>query len=96
MGDAEQKPFGHQHNCQMRRSAAMTKVTYVPKPRYENSMAERLGLGADDLKRESKLARLLEDLQGKIRTPIQGVVEWRYAEAEDQPEAHSGSSCRLG
>ena len=61
----------------------MTKVTYVPKPRYENPMAERLGLGADDLKRESKLARLLEDLQGKIRTPIQGVVEWRYAEAEE-------------
>ena len=61
----------------------MTNVTYVPKPRYENPMAERLGLGTDDLKRESKLARLLEDLQGKIRTPIPGAVEWHYAEAEE-------------
>ena len=60
----------------------MAKVTYVPKPRYENPLAKQLGLGLDDLNREAKLARLLEDLQGKIRTPIQGSVEWRYSEAE--------------
>jgi alpha-mannosidase len=60
----------------------MTKVTYVPKPRYENPLAQQLGLGLDDLKREAKLARLLEDLQGKIRTPIQGGVAWHFSEAE--------------
>jgi alpha-mannosidase len=60
----------------------MSKVTYVPKPRYENPMGERLGLGQDDLNREAKLARLLEDLQGKIRTLIPGSVDWHIAEAE--------------
>lgn len=61
----------------------MTTVTYVSKPRYENPLAQQLGLGLDDLKREAKLARLLEDLQGKIRISIHGSVEWRFAEAED-------------
>ena len=60
----------------------MTKITYVPKSRYENPLAEQLGLAQDDLNREAKLARLLEDLQSKIRTPVLGSVEWRYAEAE--------------
>ena len=53
----------------------MTTVTYVPKPRYENPLAQQLGLGSDDLKREAKLAQLLEDLRGKIRTPIGGTVD---------------------
>ena len=57
----------------------MSKVTYVPKPLYENPMGERLGLGRDDLNREAKLARLLEDLQGKIRTLIPGSVNWHIA-----------------
>ena len=61
----------------------MTKVTYLPKPRYENPMADRLGLQQDDIKREAKLARLLEDLQGKIRTLIPHDVDWRFAEAEN-------------
>lgn len=61
----------------------MTKVTYLPKPRYENPMADRLGLRQDDIKREAKLARLLEDLQGKIRTLIPHDVDWRFAEAEN-------------
>ena len=60
----------------------MTTVTYVPKPRYENPLAQQLGLGSDDLKREAKLAQLLEDLRGKIRTPIGGTVDWHFAEAE--------------
>lgn len=61
----------------------MVKVTYVPRLPYENPMAQKLGLGSDDLKRESKLARLLEDLQGKIYTPVPGEVTWHYQEAED-------------
>lgn len=60
----------------------MVKVTYVPKLPYENPMAQRLGLGSDDLKRESKLARLLEDLQGKIYRQIPGGVTWHYQEAD--------------
>ena len=61
----------------------MTKVTYVPTPPYVNPLTQQLGLGSDDLKREAKLARLLEDLQSKIRTPVFGDVLWHYAEAED-------------
>ena len=60
----------------------MTKVTYVPKPRYENPLAQQLGLGMHDLKREAKLARLLEDLHGKIRTQVPGRVDWRFEQAQ--------------
>lgn len=60
----------------------MTKVTYIPRQRYKNPLAGPLGLTQDDVKREAKLARLLEDLHGKIVTPIPGEVSWHYSEAE--------------
>ena len=60
----------------------MVKVTYEPTERYENPLAASLGLGADDIKREAKLARLLEDLGGLINRPVAGDVTWRYAQAD--------------
>lgn len=61
----------------------MTKVTYASQPRYENPLADRLGLTQDDLRQEAKLARLLADLKSKIRTPVPGEVVWHHAEAEE-------------
>ncbi len=60
----------------------MTKVTYIPRQRYKNPLAKQLGLSKDDIKREAKIARLLEDLQSKIVTPIVGEVAWHYQESD--------------
>ena len=57
----------------------MTKVTYVTQPRYENPLAEQLGLGQDDLNREAKLARLLDEARSAVTvnsTAAQQVL-WR-------------------
>ena len=61
----------------------MTKVTYTPRARYANPRAEQLGLMPDDIKREAKLARLLEDLHSKMTTRIAGDVTWQFQEASE-------------
>ncbi|MEM1235948.1 MAG: glycoside hydrolase family 38 C-terminal domain-containing protein [Pseudomonadota bacterium] len=60
----------------------MVKVTYQPTPRYENPLAQQLGLGRDDIEREGKLARLLVDLRSKIRTPVEATIDWCVQEAD--------------
>ena len=60
----------------------MVKVTYTSKARYQNPLAGKLGLGSDDLKREAKLSRLLEDLETKIHKPVAGDVVWHVMEAQ--------------
>jgi alpha-mannosidase len=47
-----------------------------------NSLAGKLGLLDDDLKREEKLVRLCEDLRAKILTPVAGELEWSCSEAD--------------
>lgn len=49
---------------------------------YNNPLADRLQLGGDDIRREAKLVRLLEDLRGKINRPVSGNVTWHLREAE--------------
>ncbi|GHA36220.1 alpha-mannosidase [Devosia pacifica] len=47
-----------------------------------NSLASRLGLLVDDVKREGQLLRLCNDLGSKILTPVPGEIAWRYLEAD--------------
>jgi alpha-mannosidase len=60
-------------------------------PVYINLLADQLGLGNDDLKREAKLVRLCEDLCQKILTPIDGAITWHWKEGDiagpDEPPA---------
>ena len=50
---------------------------------YENPLADRLALGQGDIKREAQLERLLDDLKGKILTPVEGAVTWHHQLAQD-------------
>lgn len=61
----------------------MSIFLYIPKDRYENPLADKLGLGKDDIDREAKAERLLADLHGKIRRPVGLDVNWHYREAEE-------------
>jgi len=60
----------------------MTKVTYTPRQRYKNPRAQELGLNQDDIKREAKIARLLEDLASKKARVVQGQINWHFQEAD--------------
>ena len=47
-----------------------------------NTLASKLGLLDDDIKREDKLFRLCRDLNEKILLPIEGDFSWRYQPAD--------------
>lgn len=49
--------------------------------RYTNPLSHKHGLLADDLRQESKLLRLCEDLQDKILSPIEAPWSWHATEA---------------